>query len=176
MPSNQTREQLDERNRIQRIRYANDEELRKKVAMNGKAWRMKNPGARIEQQRQYRADNPEVMNRYNKKRSIKLKIKYATDEKYRQTCRDTGVSNYYRNKKVVHKLLGNKCVCCGENNPIYFNIDHVNNDGHLDKSSVYTLKKYLENPERYQLLCANCNQAKKLNGGKLYKPKKKRKR
>ena len=136
----------------------------------------KNPGARIEQQRQYRADNPEVMNRYNKKRSIKLKIKYATDEKYRQTCRDTGVSNYYRNKKVVHKLLGNKCVCCGENNPIYFNIDHVNNDGHLDKSSVYTLKKYLENPERYQLLCANCNQAKKLNGGKLYKPKKKRKR
>jgi hypothetical protein len=38
-----------------------------------------------------------------------------------------------------------------------------------------SVNKYKENPKRYQLLCANCNYAKHRNGGKLYKPKKKRK-
>ena len=30
------------------------------------------------------------------------------------------------------------------------------------------LHQYLKEPERYQLLCANCNHAKRMNGGKLY--------
>tara|TARA_B100000745_G_C19918927_1_gene308765 strand:+ start:52 stop:495 length:444 start_codon:yes stop_codon:yes gene_type:complete len=82
-------------------------------------------------------------------------------------------------KEAVYKFLGNKCKNCRENDPIYFQIDHVKNDGNLerngsDKTHIHSLKKYLENPERFQLLCANCNWAKRMNGGKLYKPKKRR--
>jgi|TARA_B110000263_G_C15222324_1_gene470594 hypothetical protein len=91
---------------------------------------------------------------------------------------------YERNiKECIYWLEGDKCACCGATDPIYFQIDHVNNDGYIDricqeskKKGIYkrkngriTLKEYLENMKKYQLLCANCNQAKKLNGGKLYK-------
>ena len=74
--------------------------------------------------------------------------------------------------------MGGKCVCCGIDDSIYFSIDHVNNDGYLERKNGKTKKKltvskYLEAPERYQLLCANCNWAKHVNGGKLYKPKRK---
>jgi len=85
---------------------------------------------------------------------------------------------------ALYVLMGNKCVCCGENDPIYFQIDHVKNDGYLGRkssslgkrrSSRVNKKTYLATPKRYQLLCANCNIAKHYNGGKLYKPKKRRK-
>ena len=42
----------------------------------------------------------------------------------------------------MYELLGNKCICCGEKDNIYFHIDHVNNDG-KDGHSVM-LKEYLE--------------------------------
>ena len=69
------------------------------------------------------------------------------------------------------------CECCGEDDLIYLQVDHVNNDGFKDKNgnkqrNKITVSQYLENPKRLQLLCANCNHAKHKNGGKLYKPKK----
>ena len=92
-------------------------------------------------------------------------------------------------RKTLIKLIGERsgegkpiCMCCGEDDPIYLQIDHVNNDGYLERQTRYrtgnilTVKRYLESPEKFQLLCANCNHAKHKNGGKLYKPKKKKKR
>ena len=88
------------------------------------------------------------------------------------------------NRKILIELLGKAtaegrpiCVCCGEDDLIYLHVDHVNNDGFKDKNgnkqrNRLTVNQYLENPERFQLLCANCNHAKHQNGGKLYKPKK----
>ena len=87
-----------------------------------------------------------------------------------------------KRRTVLVNLMGGICKCCGENDPIYLQFDHVNNDGNLEKKSErghrswkLSLKAYQANPNRYQLLCANCNWAKQLNGGELYKPKKKRK-
>ena len=140
-----TREQLDERNRRQKIKYASDEEYRKKNTDRFQAWKMENP----EWARQYRKDNSERIN-----------TRWKAD--------------YHKKKKVVHNLLGNKCKNCGEDDPIYHQIDHVNNDGHIEGYDIYAIKKYLETPERYQLLCANCNWAKRMNGGQLYKPKRRK--
>ena len=151
MPSTETREQLDEINRLKRIRYKNDKEFRKTTEDTNRRYRTKHRLHLNELQRIYREKNKEKVNK---------------------RCK----TGYYKKKQVVHKLLGNKCKNCGEDEPMYFQVDHVNNDGHLEGAgTLYIIKKYLETPERYQLLCANCNQAKKLNGGKLYKPKKKRK-
>ena len=94
-------------------------------------------------------------------------------------------SIYMRKKrKILVELMDGKCVCCGEDDPIYLQIDHVDNDGYKDNvrtasgisRNKITVNQYLENPKKYQLLCANCNHAKHKNGGKLYKPKKKKKR
>ena len=97
-------------------------------------------------------------------------------------------SIYMRKKrKILVELMGKRsregkpaCKCCGEDNLIYLQVDHVNNDGYEDKNgntwrNKTTVNQYLENPKKYQLLCANCNYAKHKNGGKLYKPNKKRK-
>ena len=149
-----TREFLDERNRLRRLKYANDKEYRKKNIADRKAWGRLETS--LEWARQYRRDNSEKLNK---------------------RWRD----DYYKKKKEVYNLLGNKCVNCGEDDPIYLQIDHVNNDGYIERAQkngrqdIYVIKKYLETPERYQLLCANCNWAKRMNDGKLYKPKKKKK-
>ena len=37
---------------------------------------------------------------------------------------------------------------------------------------LFQLQDYLKEPDRYQLLCANCNYAKRMNGGELYIPDK----
>ena len=85
------------------------------------------------------------------------------------------------NEKELFRLMKNMCKCCGETDPMYLQIDHVKNDGYLDKNQSgsricvkYKMKLYHENPKRFQLLCANCNVAKAKNGGKLYKPKKRK--
>ncbi|UKV75206.1 hypothetical protein FOC29_28265 [Burkholderia vietnamiensis] len=62
--------------------------------------------------------------------------------------------------------------CCGEREPMFLQLDHVENDGHVDrkirKTSAKlwaTLKKLGWPNDRYQLLCANCNFGKAMNGG-----------
>jgi len=83
------------------------------------------------------------------------------------------VSSSYRDKrKSILDTLGNRCVCCGETEEIYLEIDHVFNDGSKDKAP--SLKKIKENKERYQILCCNCNRAKHKNGGELFFPDRKK--
>ena len=82
-------------------------------------------------------------------------------------------------KSELLELMGDACVCCGERDPMFLQVDHVFNDGHKDKKNMkHSLKSndYLkiwnETPERIQLLCANCNHAKAKNGGVIYRPEK----
>ena len=83
-----------------------------------------------------------------------------------------------RKRTQIFNFYGNKCKCCGETDPIYFQLDHVNNDATYSKTGKYqptlTPEEVLREPKRFQLLCANCNHAKRMNGGKIYKPKKRR--
>ena len=80
-------------------------------------------------------------------------------------------------KQKVFDHYGNKCNCpeCQENNPLFLTIDHVNNDGNKHMG-VNTKKRiageYLyrmiikENfPDKYQILCMNCNFGKRMNKG-----------
>lgn len=101
------------------------------------------------------------------------KSKYNICERHRRI--------YYRKtiKPKLLELMGNACVCCGERDLMFLQIDHVFNDGHKDRKNMKHnlkindyLKIWNETPERLQLLCANCNQAKAKNGGVLYRPEK----
>jgi len=127
---------------------------------------------------------------YRKKNEKEIKER---NKKYRSTHKErlTVQSKIYvRNvRRKLIELIGNMsekrkpiCMCCGEDDLMYLQIDHVYNDGSKDKQKnnlyrrgvLHTRREYLKNPKRFQLLCANCNYAKHKNGGVLYKPKKRR--
>jgi len=83
------------------------------------------------------------------------------------TCKKC-IARSYRSKMKLDMLegLGNVCACCGEDNPVFLTLDHINNDGHTHRE---TLKDHQiiaearrENwpKDKYQILCMNCNFAK----------------
>jgi len=66
-------------------------------------------------------------------------------------------------KAVNH--YGGKCVCCGEDEPKFLAIDHVENNGgeHRKTLGNQTIYKWLRDnnyPTGFQILCHNCNMAK----------------
>jgi len=83
---------------------------------------------------------------------------------------------YYNNylltlKYKIYSAYGAKCACCGEDEIAFLCVDHVNDDGYVDRSNgirgnrLY-VKIIKENfPEKYQILCHNCNHAKSFNPG-----------
>lgn len=76
-------------------------------------------------------------------------------------------------RNAIYKAYGNICACCGETNPKFFTIDHVNNDGHIErKSGKYSsgsmfYRQIIKSnfPSNYQILCYNCNMGRARNGG-----------
>ena len=70
-------------------------------------------------------------------------------------------------KKRIFMLLGNKCAHCGFNDPRALQIDHINGGGRKELQSIprqtyYSLDYHKANKKKYQLLCANCNQIKRM--------------
>jgi hypothetical protein len=74
-----------------------------------------------------------------------------------------------RYRSLVLENYGGKCACCGESEPVFLAVDHVNNDGAehrrelgLGRSTTRWLKWLIDHdyPDEFQLLCHNCNYAK----------------
>lgn len=70
---------------------------------------------------------------------------------------------------------GYKCNCCGETTKEFLMLDHVNNDGAAHRREIfgrstgagrvlYTWIKKNKFPPTFQVLCANCNWGKRING------------
>jgi hypothetical protein len=75
-------------------------------------------------------------------------------------------------RKELISEYGGKCACCGEAEPRFLELDHIFNDGALERrkhknsrQEVLALKRAGWPKDRHQLLCANCNRGKLLNGG-----------
>jgi hypothetical protein len=75
--------------------------------------------------------------------------------------------------KVFNAYGGFICKCCGETEKSFLSIDHINNDGNLERRKklysggcgfYYYLKKN-NYPTGYQVLCMNCQWGKALNNG-----------
>ena len=80
---------------------------------------------------------------------------------------------YQNRKEIVFSHYGQMCACCGETDPAFLVIDHINNDGWKYRrggvknihSNIYQWLVSHDFPEGFQVLCANCNQGKKNNNG-----------
>lgn len=78
-----------------------------------------------------------------------------------------------RLRGIVFDFYGAQCNCCEESNELFLSVDHVNNDGYLDRKEgiigIRLYKKIIERgfPADYQILCMNCNFAKKHTEGNI---------
>lgn len=88
---------------------------------------------------------------------------WENPDKYREAQRR-------RNDELRAEFLaayGGRCECCGETEPAFLCLDHVNGDGYVDRaasggSNVGVLRRLRKEGwprEGYRILCANCNTA-----------------
>ncbi len=91
---------------------------------------------------------------------------------------------YYRAQhQAIVAYGGYRCACCGESEPLFLTLDHMNNGGNrhrkrLGSSASMRLYQWLRDnryPPGYRVLCVNCNLGRHRNGG-VCPHKKKRKR
>jgi hypothetical protein len=76
-------------------------------------------------------------------------------------------------REMILDYYGRKCVCCGEEEESFLTLDHINDDGYLDRNpngdkksgkELYVLVEKQGFPDKYQILCQNCNWGKKIKG------------
>jgi hypothetical protein len=74
-----------------------------------------------------------------------------------------------RNQVLVH--YGGKCACCGESEPLFLTIDHIDGNGAqhrrmIGKTDMWKWLCQQNFPGGYRLLCFNCNAGRYRNGGR----------
>jgi hypothetical protein len=93
-------------------------------------------------------------------------------ENCRQCRREQASLTRRFTREAVLRKLGGQCVCCGEREYVFLDLDHVNNDGSKDRKKA-TWRLALREPHRFQILCRNCNWGKYRGGcpHQAYQPK-----
>ncbi len=77
----------------------------------------------------------------------------------------------YLRDEIFNAYGGHVCHCCGETEPLFLEIDHVQNNGNEMKkihgvgTQFYRWLKVNNYPDGFQILCSNCNHGKHHNGG-----------
>jgi len=77
-------------------------------------------------------------------------------------------------KNAVYEILGKKCVKCRYSDIRALQVDHINGGGTKERKTIkgnyysYILKEIANNPNKYQILCANCNWVKKYENKEDY--------
>lgn len=148
-------EQLEHRRALNRQSYyRHREEHLARVA----AYRKAHPGCSArwirERRARMKATDPEGLKLHEHLEREKHKVVQAeTMRKWRARIRAEMITNY-----------GGKCVCCGESEPEFLSIDHINGGGraHIkqlgNSTMLYAELKRLGFPkDKYRLLCMNCN-------------------
>lgn len=81
-------------------------------------------------------------------------------------CREAHVRKREKLKDQVLDVYGSMCANCGHDVPQHLTLDHVNDDGNVDrqagKQTQTIYREAIRNPDplRFQILCMNCNHAK----------------
>jgi len=119
--------------------------------------------SRAKYHRLWRKINPERARQHSKKyyktHSQEKKEYYY---QYSQKIKKEVFSHYSKGKP--------KCAICGFSDMRALNLDHINNDGYLERKNpkfkgqkIYRLIRKNGYPKHYQILCANCNLIKRVN-------------
>lgn len=129
----------------------------------------------LEWQKLDRKRNPEKWKLKGRKNYLIYKDRiYAYEEKYRDKRRVQKKVIGRKKRTDIVNFLGGKCVKCGFNDSRALQIDHVNGGGHKEYKSLKSAYAFYnlihDNPEKYQLLCANCNWIKRWTDNEIPGP------
>lgn len=87
------------------------------------------------------------------------------------TCmRERGAESRQKLRAEVLAYFGGRCQHCDFGDPRALQVDHVDGDGHIDRKTMSrgpTLAEIEASPQRFQLLCANCNWIKRAEQAEL---------
>lgn len=137
--------------------HENIDEMREKGKKKGKLQYSRHKNIVLVRNKKWNDEHKEQMKAYYSK--------YYQDHK--DVILQQGKAYRDRVRQKVFDYFGNKCACCGETEPKFLTIDHINGGGNvqrkkLGKSGFVMYKWLIKNnfPDGFQLLCYNCNCAK----------------
>lgn len=117
---------------------------------------------------------------------VRRRTKYASDAQYREgrkalrrvwyaANRDKAIQsvreNYSKCREKIIAAYRSICACCGEHEPMFLELDHINGGGAKDyreaKSPLTLYRRVVKEgfPDHFRLLCSNCNRGRHRNGG-----------
>ncbi len=142
------------------------EKRRDEVNAKKRAKRAANPQPNREMQREWRRNNPESVKKSIEKHKEKTKERRKADPEFESRLlllRSFRRRRYYeRIRAETLAGYGGKCFCCGESNPGFLTLDHVESDGAQHRREVGSPSLYrwaIKNnfPDVLRLACYNCN-------------------
>ena len=91
-------------------------------------------------------------------------------EKRLASMRECQRNRAKRARDLCIQHYGSMCICCGENNPMFLSLDHIDGGGniHRRESKIGNLAIWAcanAFPASLQMLCYNCNLGKARNKG-----------
>jgi hypothetical protein len=159
-PYSEVEELKRQRNREAAARYR--DRNRELVNQRIRDWREANREKSRELSREWR--NRKLANGSPEEVAAMRASESARTKRSQTVCRDAVFTAYG----------GYKCACCGETEPMFLSIDHVHNNGAVERksglyhgsgSAFYQWLRKNDFPSGYQVLCMNCQIGKHKNGG-----------
>jgi len=153
-----------------------EELVRKRNREAAQRYRDRDPERHRRRMKEWREANRERSRQHSREwRNKKLAEASPEEEaRIRQAERDKTKRNQDRVRREVYEAYGTVCACCGEAQPMFLSIDHINNDGAEERRSgkygssgtaFYLWLRKNSFPAGYQVLCMNCQVGKHRNNG-----------
>jgi hypothetical protein len=154
-----------------------EELLRKKNREAAQRYRARDPERHRRRMQEWREANRERAREHSKGWRNRKLAEGTPEEvaRIRQMERDKTKRNQAKLRDDVFEAYGGYiCACCGETEPKFLSIDHINNDGGKERKSglynssgtaFYLWLRKNAFPPGYQVLCMNCQVGKHRNGG-----------
>lgn len=97
--------------------------------------------------------------------------KRINSAKYREQQARKSKEQRTRATDAVLRHYGGRCDCCGESEPLFLSIDHIDGNGGLHRRMVGRANMWVwlfqnDFPPGFRLLCFNCNTGRYRNGGR----------
>lgn len=104
-------------------------------------------------------------------RYLRYRNKYKDNPEYKERRQKAWRNTYAKLRAKMFEVYGEVCACCGESNKKFLTLDHIYDDGYLDRNKngggcnvLRNATTYI-NRDRFQILCWNCNSGRAMNGG-----------
>jgi hypothetical protein len=116
-------------------------------------------------------DKKEYRRKYCEKNRDKINVQkraayWKDPAKARRQMRDWHKNRADELRQQIIDAYGGKCTCCGESELVFLTIEHLNGDGrkHRGNRNRYMVYKDIVEegfPDKYTILCMNCNFARR---------------